>query len=222
MMAELLTLTGDARRDYRTTAQKAQAKKRRMGALLALRMFTGIPMPGTASALVARKLFKNRKKIRSAVRSALPLSGEMKREFYMEGIDTDYLSGDEQTEIMGALKFAKLKKIGSGIRKAVKKVATRIKAKRAVRVAAGAPAPIATALNAVTAQAMQQPGAVDSSYSQSTPGSAPGAMAPMVDENGVPVATDKIFGIDKKVAMIGGAVLAAGAVYMISRKKSRR
>jgi hypothetical protein len=221
MMAELLTLTGDARRDYRTTAQKAQAKKRRMGALLALRMFTGIPMPGTASALVARKLFKNRKKIKAAVRSALPLSGEMQREFYMQGIDTDYLSGDEQTEIMGALKFAKLKKIGSGIRKAVKKVATRIKAKRAVRVAAGAPAPIATAISAVATQSMQQPGAVDSSYSQTMPGSAPGAVAPMVDENGVPVATDKIFGIDKKVAMIGGAVLAAGAVYMISRKNRR-
>jgi len=195
-----------------------------MGALLALRMFTGIPMPGTASALVARKLFKNRKKIRSAVRSALPLSGEMKREFYMEGIDTDYLSGDEQSEIMGALKFAKLKKIGAGIRKAVKKVASRIKAKRAVRVAAGAPAPIATAISAVAAQSMQQPGAViDSSYSQSMPGggSGAGAVAPMVDENGVPVATDKIFGIDKKVAMIGGAVLAAGAVYMISRKNRR-
>jgi hypothetical protein len=221
MMAELLTLTGDARRDYRTAAQKAQAKKRRLGALLALRMFTGIPMPGTASALVARKLFKNRKKIKTAFRSALPLSGEMQREFYMQGIDTDYLSGDEQSEIMGAFKFTNLKKIGAGIRKAVKRVATKIKAKRAVRVASGAPAPIATALNAVTAQAMQQPGAVDSSYSPAT-SVGPGASAPMVDENGVPVTADKIFGIDKKVAMIGGAVLAAGAVYMITRKKSRR
>jgi hypothetical protein len=216
MMAELLTLTGDALRDYRTPQQKAQAKKRRMGALLALRMFTGIPMPGTASALVARKLFKNRKKIRSAVRSALPLSGEMQREFYMQGIDTDYLSGDEQSEIMGALKFANLRKIGAGIRKTVKRVATKIKAKRAVRIATGAPAPIATAINAVSTQSMQQ------SQADSGGAGAMAPMAPMVDENGLPVVTDKIFGIDKKVAMIGGAVLAAGAVYMLSRKKSRR